>query len=523
MSKKRDRLPLIVFLAFSVFAVIQCCTFVMAGDDYWWANISSVKHIFVERNINARYLTNTVTYFLSKMPFLRPIVCIPFFIALYLLMTVALRRGKKDFSSSSIFIAFCILVTPPTITQVTTNWISGFTNYVFSIVFSLIYIVYCLPLFDGKADKRSSLFAVPMLILGFIGAFCVENISLYNAALGLFFVIYPLVRFKKVHPSNIAFFIGAAAGLIIMLNNKNYSQIMSASDDNGFRSVEIDFSNVLMTLYVDLLPFIARMYFIVHILIAIAVSALYFRKYPALSGKDIPKYAKIFLPLIIAYALYSTFSDIYSSFTSMTLAFRMNAIEIAFAFLYVIALIYIAYVVFDKNTFTRVLFFICSIVFVTAPFLAVKPVTPRCFFATYIFWVLTAGEFILPVFRHRKLSEVTALRIGSLSVIISAVVFFSIINITNYTAECIRVKYIKQQFEEGVRTVELITLPYDTYAIDTITYFKTDSDTITVREDKISPSYSGYMLAYWGIDAEPSSKNYLTISLRDYFTAHEDE
>ena len=523
MLKKWNRSSLAVTLLFIVFAVIQCCTFIMAGDDFWWAYIPSVDTLFGEQDINGRYLTNIITFYIAHYPILRPIVCIPFFVALYFLLSKLLTRGIKDHFWSRVFIAISVMMTPTLISVLTTNWISGFTNYVISIVLSLIYVVYCFPLFDGKPDKRPAWLALPFLILGFAGAFCMENISLYNVFIGLFFIIYPLARFRKVHPVNIAFFIGAAVGLFIMLQDKNYSQIVEEGDDTGFRAVEIDFSNILMTFYVDLLPYIARIFFFCHIIISVSVTALYFRKYHSLSCKGAPKYAKLFVPVICIYAIYSLYSEVVGSFTSMTMAFRMNSIEVAFAFLYLFALIYMAWSLFDRNKFTRVLFFLCNIVMVTAPFLVVKPITSRCFFATYIFWVLSTGEFLLPAIRHRRLSVSGALRFGSLSVAASLTVILSIFNITNYICDVIRVDYIREQASQPGRTVEYITLPYPFYSCDTIVYLKPNEKLMTFKIDNAIASYPQFMFAYWGITEDMSNKNFIEITIRDYFTSHSDE
>ena len=308
-----------------------------------------------------------------------------------------------------------------------------------------------------------------------------------------------------------------------MLQDKNYSQIIDSSDSTGFRAVEIDFSNIAMTFYVDLLPFISRMFFVCHIVMTFSIMVLYFRKYKSLKGKDVPKYARLFLTVICVYTFYTVFTAIFFSFTSLTPAFRMNAIEVAFAFLDLFALIYMSYVLLDRNRFTRVLFFILSVVLVTAPFLVVKPVTPRCFFATYVFWVLTSGEFLLTAFRSRKKSESYPVRFALLSLTGSLVVFLSIVNLTNYFVDKFRVDYIRDQFSSGSRTIELISLPYDGYSCDSINDVKGNESDMIFYIDEKAFSYQQFMLDYWGITEDVSDKKFITISIRDYFTAHEDE
>ncbi len=525
MGKKKDRSVLVISLLFAVFAVIQCSTFIMAGDDFWWAYVPSIKDIYgnTDTNPNGRYLTNFVTYYIAHIPLLRPLICAPFFLALYFLISKILIRGKKDSLHACGYSAISILLTPPVIQILTSNWISGFTNYVFSIVFSLIYVLYCIPMFNGDQVKKPAFFAFPMLILGFAGSFCVENISIYNVGIGIFFVIYSFVRFKKVGLSNIAFLIGSAVGIFIMLQNRNYSQVMETSDAAGFRSVEIDYSNIAMTFYVDLLPFISRLFFICHIIIAVSIMTLYFKKYHSLGGKGVPKYGKLFMIIIVSFTVYTVLAAISLTLYSLTFAFKVNAIEVAFAFLDLFGLIYMAFVLFDKKTFTRILFFLCSVVLVSAPFLVVKPVTPRCFYATYVFWVLTAGEFMLAALRKAKHYNSPALKFTLITTCTTLVAFFSIANITNFYVDNLRVDYIKEQISEGSRTIELIKLPYDDYSIDSITNLSTRDEDMAFIINEKSLSYADFMLSYWGITEDMSDKKYLTISIRDYFTAHEDE
>ena len=518
---KDNKITFIVCGIFLLYIIIQCCTFVMAGDDYWWSYLDNIVQLFGDSDLNGRYLTNSITYFIIKIPFLRPLVCTPFLAVLFFLVAKCLKTSKKTSLMTYLISGLCIILLPSDIAKFTTRWISGFTNYVISLVFTLLYIIFILRLFEGKQCNLPVWSSLLFLILGFAGALCVENITLYNCVLSVFAIIFSFVRFKKVHISHVAYFVGSVIGTIVMFMNPNYHQITSAEgDQQGFRAIEFDFSDIFSTIYRDISTSFSHSFLFVHIAIAVSITVIFYKKYHSLNAKGVPKYARIFLPVIISYAVYSSFSQLFCGLISMTPALRVNAILLAFAFIYILGVLYMVYVLLDLSKFIKVTFFICSVIVVTAPFIVVKPITPRCFFATYIFWGLVAGTLFIEM-----IDDISSIQLKSLSCVLS--VFFSFvcfilsyIYISNYYVDNLRIDYIKEQYESNSRVIEIIDLPYMEYSTSSFyDCFENYNDEENILNDSKS-YYADFIVKAWGVDKDLLNKKFVEISIQDYYTSH---
>ena len=516
--RKTDKASWCILILFAVFAIVNGFTYVMSGDDFWWAIIKSPLDMFGEHDINGRYFTNVITQIVIEKNYLRPVIFIPFMFLLFLLMAKSIRRDGTSRFTSYAFTAMCIFLIPTSLCSGVARWMSGFTNYVISVVMSLIYIVYCLPVFDGKPKKGSPVAAAAMAVAGALGCLCLETISIYNLCAGVFFIVYPLIRYKKTGAVNIAYLIGAAAGTVIMFSDKNYSSIASSGDDVGFSSFEIDFSDIFMTMYNDIVNYIANLYFFQHIAIAVSFVILYTRKYGTLTGKDAPKYAKVFLPFIVVFASFSLFSNIFSSFVSLTSAMRMGAVQVAATFFYVFAIVYMSYVLFDKASFSRLLFFVLSIIVLTAPFIVVKPINPRCFFATFVFWCIVAGELLMKCVPEKRTARV----IKYLAIPITAFLSFAYcyIFVTDFAVDRLRIDYVREQASSRSKLIELVSLPYGTIDYDAVEIFTSDAEVKEFNIAGVKKSYQELIMEYWGITEDMSDKKYLAVSIRDYNETH---
>ena len=450
---KKHKATAVLFLIFFIFSAIQSCCLLHGGDDIWWFALSSPAKLFGEQNINGRYFTNVITYYIANYTILRCILCTIMLFLLFVLLGRVLHRSDSDPFRCYALSALTIFTLPVMISYLTTNWISGITNYLISMIFTLLFIDFIKPLFFGELKQHRPVWCIYTFAVGAVGALCLENITLYNICLGIFVIVYSLVRFKKVRPADIAYLIGTAAGAAIMFLNSNYSSLAAGNDDvAGKRSIDLSFSDVFFKLYREIINLYAKPAYLAHLLIAAVICILFIRKYGSISSKDAPKYAKLFLPVIIIYAVYSFFTYNVANFVAITAALRIRAIETALVFFYIIALLYMTWFLLSKNSFTRFAFFLISTVIVTAPFAAVDPITPRCFFATYLFWCLAAGELLVSLscidFHINAAAAGTVKR-----VIVGAIGFFALcigyIDISNKTVDNLRKSYIKQQFEEN--------------------------------------------------------------------------
>ena len=119
------------------------------------------------------------------------------------------------------------------------------------------------------------------------------------------------------------------------------------------------------------------------------------------------------------------------------------------------------------ENFRRILFLILSICLVDGPFIVAKPITPRVFFGAYVFLVLISCMLVetLPdksrrVWRSRTAGMILGLAAAGLCL------YDTCIYRQIDRADRQRLEQIRQQAEEGTKTVVLHPLEYEEYVHD---------------------------------------------------------
>ena len=512
-------------LVIVLFSFIQSLCLITHGDDLFWRQKSSYNNIFTSKSENARYFTNIFTHLITSDSLCR-IIIYTIFLSAFLILIAKIVNGdnpKLFFGYSFSFLSFLFL--PITFYESVFNWMSGFTNYVISMVFLFMYLWFVYPILNGREPKYSKWFAIYPFFLGFLGSFCVEHVSIYNFIFGIFIILYSYKIHKKVFLPNITYIISVIIALILMFSNSTYSGVL-ADDPNraGLRYFEFSFSDLSMKLYTEIIPLFAKKFWFIHLLIAFSLYIIFFKLDKSSFSKEKKRYSNISMILVVLYAIYSLFSSLFTDFQSLTYAYRVNALETAFVFLYILSIIFLSYNIFDRYRFIRISLYIISILILTAPFIIVNPVTERCFFAEYCFWILTTGEIVVYVLIELK--AIDLFHFKRLLSIICACMFFSIsyINVSNKICEIIRVKYIHQQIDSNSNVIEIIEIPYSEYSSDVIYMFPTykKTETITVSDNMIEAKkrYFEYYKDYIGVDDRFDPKKFVYISIQDYFMNH---
>ncbi len=378
---------------------------IVNGDDFGWIIYTGMENIFGDKTENGRYFTNLLTYIFVNYPFVRicsfSLLLFALFIILARLISSGVNAENIHFYASALF----IMCTPAAIYSQTIAWISGFTNYIIGTLLSLLYIYLCLPILKSEMPKRGVFLTGAITILGFIGALCVENVTFFNIAFGVGIIVFSLMSFRKILPYNAAYLAGTLIGTAVMFMNSNYRSISDGDQAVGDRRyMEFGFSDIVTKLYSEVNPLYVKGFMLINIVIAVSVISVYSMKRRS-SDEKLFKYSKPCLYIVASYAAYSVFTGIFCDFGISSQAYRMQALEAAYTFLYLISLIYLVKGLFDSYTFRRFLTLMLGSLIVSAPFLVANPANARCFFTDYIFWAAAAGTLAVYAADKKKLSD----------------------------------------------------------------------------------------------------------------------
>lgn len=366
----------------------------------------------------------------------------------------------------SIVLLICL---PKAILRQAVVWTAGFSNYVTSIFFTLIYIVYIYWIFDEKLNqnklRQRILPCIPLFALGMINTLIVENVTLYNVVLGIAVIIYVLLRYRKVLIQHICYFAGTICGTVYMFSNSVYHSISTNSD--GYRSVAE--GGVITQALKNYFDVIYKEYFMNNIALNLFILCICYIIYTNYKKENMKKNSMsgkaptVCLGILTCYDIWSFFSYIgLSTVTKQNILIGLEGIATAIAgiSLIIFALITAAH----YTNFWRILFVACSVLCVAAPLFAVNPIGSRCFFPSYVLFVLFAEELCrivadnFTIIINEKILKRVAVTIAGAGMVFYLCIFASV-----YRADNQRLSYIRDKVSAGEKKIEILHLPYESY------------------------------------------------------------
>jgi hypothetical protein len=488
----------------------------MHGDDFTWYYAYEFDEVAAWQNPNGRYFTNRITSLIVRYIPLRYVIY-TVVLSLLLIITAKLIGDKENINVKYAFVFSLFVLMPSDIYGNVVNWMSGFTNYTISILLTISYMFFCFKLTDKNYIPKKILLIVAV-ITGFAGALCVESITVYNIIMGISMIFLIYFYRKRIFSFNILYLILSICGTVFMFTSEQYGNIIDESDVLGKRYIEFGVPDIFLQVYMNIIPQYCKKFVAVNVVIAIIVLAQYCQINKENWRVENQRYSKIAVGIVAMFAAYSVFTTCFADLEPLDSNMKIRAIETAFTFLYFVSLIYLSCLLLEKKRKMRTIVYLVSTVVSVAPFLVVNPITSRCFFADYIFWILVAGEFFsqacIDFLNHEYVKKV----IYAVAVLLG--VFMCNIVITDKYYNNIRIDYIKEQLDSGISTISVIKLPYDDYVYDDIQTI--NSSEISENDFMSGYSYDELLYMYYGIDVEDKEFDFTYINAVTHSLIQED-
>ena len=429
--------------------------FPYSGDDWAWGSIYGIERLKQGfAGYNGRYFGNLIVLVLTRSNLLKALVmssCITGIVVLLNELTEKQECGMW-------FILLMFVFMPVPLLAQAIVWTSGFSNYVTSIFFTLIYIYYVndVHMKQPKIQKKA---IVPLFLLGLMNTLIMENITIFNVVFGLYVMGVTIYRYRRIYIQHLSYFVGTVLGALLMFGNSAYLEIAKGND--GYRSFTqgmdaiskavwnyfyIISRNVLLCNYV-LLCFLSSICICVW-----RVSKLKLSKKKQIVGE-------ISLLVIVCY-------------TATSVINRFSCVEPLKALLYVQGLVTAMCVVAlfafvtvlpvekeKKGTLLLILVCICCIV---APLLIVSPLGSRCFFSTYVMLIYFTLEMYSCIDKETKVQVTQFQKYMGAGVMVGVLFLFYIFG-TIYKNQNERVEKAQADAMSGKTTIEVQVIPYHHY------------------------------------------------------------
>lgn len=449
--KKINKSKLFYLIIFIILLLI-CYFFPYTGDDWaWGTNIGVERLLSGFKDYNGRYLGNLMVLLLTRSRILRAIIMsITLFVIPLLISRIV--SNKQDKINKNIYLStLLILLIPTSIFQQSISWTSGFCNYVFPIVFILIYLLINKEIKSKKQNNNLKLSFI-CFILGFVSTLFIEHMTIYAIILAIFLVFYNFIIEKKFKTCNVSFLIGVLIGAAIMFSNGAYVNVLNSADT--YRSVKT--SNPIFNIISSYFNTISNYLFTNNFILNIFMSFISLKLlYDALKNEN-HKFKKVFYKLLmffyVSFIIYSLFNNFYLSLFGIYKKYIDGLISLIFL---ILSFVMIIFTINSKEKKQELLFYLISICLITGPLFFVTPVGPRCFFPTYIIFVLYITTFV----DYISFSDKLIFLIKTSIVIMFLIYIFIFVNV--FIVDNKRQKLIKN----GGNSEKLVLpkLPYESY------------------------------------------------------------
>ena len=429
-------------------------------DDLTWGGdigLARLKSGF--SGYNGRYLGNVIVIILTRLPVYVRVLFELCIIGIFIYLTYCILQKNK---SALMFFTCLFAAMPLTISSQTITWVAGFSNYM-TAALSTVYLVQIAFFVMGlteQNEKKAYRIMISILFV-FAGQLLLETETIYAVVLFSFSFIYVLFRFRKISPFSILYVGISLFGAFMMFQNSTYHD---AAAGNGKTYKEIDVSGNVgalihkwwLTYINDIVPSWIRNNHLINIILIICLLCLILGIKRLLIRKLLGGAGIFFLATFVYDLLDPEWTNRFlhgKSFYGLI------------AIIYVLFIICAVYFSVDNGKARWRLMIITGSQFILAgPLIIVSPINARCFFQTYLFWIMLIAGIVAQIDWGKYAQEASKCRDfitkASYGLIIFILLFMLYGQSTSWHIQDVRMELIEECLSSDSTELVLPNVPY---------------------------------------------------------------
>ena len=442
-EKKKNILKWILVFLFILSIIIMCP---LTGDD--WGLGTKYSNLFAAfklaigywKTFNGRVLGSMFVYFMNAHPLLR------YFseTAIIFLTIYFLTKFKQDKNSKTFLIVLLLFLgISPMMFREVIAWESGFWNFAVPPLMSVIYLYYVKDIFFKKNVKFKMNHIIISFLCGFFMNLFIEHSSIFSVILGIGIIIFIFFLFRKVYNIEISFLIGAIIGCSLMFLSPMY-RADTIRGAEWFKELNI-FGKIIYNLKSS--TWLGDILFNNKVLMILLCYIFL---------KDFKKEKRPYKIFTIIVVLITTYNLIFNTVKLNSLMFY-NKIKLLLLIIYgicIISILFIKYYKRNNKKFWWLLGILISAVMVALPLLAAFGIGPRCFYNSYVLYII----FVIYYIEDLKFDS---FKFVIIDIGLALVLLFIVIS--NFIVAKERESVLKEASENKSSTVYLKRYPFKDY------------------------------------------------------------
>lgn len=443
-------------------------------DDWTWGSnigIERLKDHFV--GYNGRYIGNLIVIILTRFP-----VVATALIEGVVVGIIYLCVGKM-LDKKYLLLIFLLLnvVMPKNMFTQTFGWISGFSNYVFSFLSIILYILFLKKYYT--VHKMSVLSIIGIFIFGLFSQLLLENATIFFILSGIFTNLFYLFYNRSLNKHYFILFLSNIIGAIIMFQNPAYYNAAIGSTQT-YKDINISFGSIswFQNTWENFTSQTVPYWFTnnEYLMILLGITAIVFTLIVNFKYKQILLGYFVFCTIFFIYKSYSEDTSFYFEYE--------NSISAIIYIIFCLSLVYcVAKGINGEKQKLIILTTLLSQPFLVFPLIISDPINARCFMSSYLMFSLFIIEIIeycistvtIPNKYYEKLGKVYNVSVYVIMIFVLLCMGKDIrcsIFLNHATQE--KAQYIESKVAEGEKNITVPYLPFSN--IYTVNTNPTDED-----------------------------------------------
>lgn len=443
-------------------------------DDWQWASQAKWDLMLNGfENYNGRYLGNLLEILITRNVLAKNIAMSVGMLAIIWVVYKFINNNAKSKDKTALFIltSLLCLAIPRELFRQTYSWIAAFINFVPPVILIVLYLLIVRKVFKENdlsySTTKYPIWATLLMIpLGISTQLFSEHTTVYVVALAAFIVFYTYIKYRRFSSLQVVYLVSTIIGALIMFSNGAYFN--AATNTDGYKEISTTALSIA-SLYVNQISsnlFLNN--YLLNTLIAVlcVIIVQKYMKYYKSKVTNIIGNIQIFI--LSTYALYSLCYKLYPAWKIFTSAQKTAGFNAIYSLVFFFTVLSVILIYIEGYGLKMNMFMIYgSSLAVAMPLIVAQPIGPRCFFASYVFMIITTLQLFVYVLNDSNFDFSSfSIMLGSLLVMLC--VFYASIFVDVGTSDRYRAKLINDAVSKGDKSITLYRLPYENYFWTTV-------------------------------------------------------
>jgi hypothetical protein len=433
--------------------------FPRTGDDWAWGSRIGTDRLDVWfRDYNGRYAGNLAVLALTRTPVLAQLVTgAVVTLILFLIVDLADNRTPLGY----VAVTTVLLGMPHDVWRQSIVWLSGFTNYGFATAAALGFLWAAKRDWTGRLAAGGRWRRAPIIVVyGFVAALFMENLTIYLVLATIAYVIAYRKVFGRFSVDSLAWLLAFVAGAVVMFTNGAYRN--AANSKTNYQQIQAGGGG----LKDDVVTLGDRVYLLAvngNTMLNVALVLVVGLLAGAVAARAGWRRARLPIALVGAFLVTNETLRIVVDNTTPSRAWRSLGGYVGglllFGGLCVAALVLVR----DRARRVQLLVAVASIVLLIGPMAAVHPIGARCFFASYVFFLIVLAGLLKELAERSEIDFAPRLApfVAALGTAL-LVSYFVVYALVTHAVQR-RLDHVRAAVRDGATTVQLSRLPFRSY------------------------------------------------------------